>query len=595
MRIDEAFLRGRGGWSRLPLALALAAATGLACGGGDAGGPRETGTLALASGDAQSATVGTALQPYRVLVTDPQGQPRPDVKVSWSVRSGGGTVSAGSSQSDAAGLAEITSTLGPIAGAQVVQASIRGYSGSPVSFASTGTAGPPTGLVKLNGDNQTTSRSQAVLIPPTVLVTDAYGNGVGGVTIAWAVQAGGGSVGAPSSVSGPSGAAAIGWTLGATPGTNLLDATLPGDTTVTFAALAVTAFSVDGGGNNVGERYTSDLWVADGYAYTGTWGFRGAFGNAVKIWQLDPGGAPVLTDSIITPGISTVSDLEVSPDGQWLVFTSEGGANRGIHAYELTSPGVAVSRATLPNSNGLHTGALAVIGGTLYAFAAQDPPGCALKVYDLSAAASGTITVASSTPIPDHYCIHDTFVRDGYAFVFAWDEGLYIFDVGNGSHGGSPANPVQVSKTGSPSNLRFGGETHNGWWFHNPVSGEQKYLFIGEEGPGAVGSSSSGDIHVVDVSDLANPVEVASFHLAGAGTHNFWVDEPNQRLYAAYYNGGVVALDISGVLSGNLSNRIVAQVRPGGNGNTYVWGVMLYHGALYASDMLSGLWQLGLP
>ncbi|MBK6779051.1 MAG: Ig-like domain-containing protein [Gemmatimonadetes bacterium] len=577
------------------LVLGLATIAGLACGGGDTGGPRETGTIAPLSGDAQTATVGTTLQPYRVLVTDPQGQPRADAKVSWSLKSGGGVLAAGSSQTDASGIAEITSTLGTLAGAQAVQASIQGYSGSPVGFASTGTAGPPAGLTKLNGDNQTTSRAQAVLIPPTVLVTDAYGNGVGGVTIGWAVQAGGGSVGAPTSVSGPSGAAAIAWTLGATPGTNLLAATLPGDTTVTFAALGVAAFSVDGGGNNVSDRYTSDLWVADGYAYTGTWGFRGAFGNAVKIWQLDPGGAPVLTDSIITPGISTVSDLEVSPDGQWLVFTSEGGANRGIHAYELTSPGVAVSRAALGNTNGLHTGTLAVIGGTLYAFAAQDPPGCALKIYDLSAAASGTISVASSTTIPDNYCIHDTFVRDGYAFVFAWDEGLYIYDVGNGSHGGSPANPVEISKTGSPSNLKFGGETHNGWWFHNPVSGEQKYLFIGEEGPGAVGSSSSGDIHVVDVSDFAHPVEVASFRLAGAGTHNFWVDEPDQRLYAAYYNGGVVALDISGVLAGNLSNRIVAQVRPGGSGNTYVWGVMLYGGSLYASDMISGLWQLGLP
>jgi hypothetical protein len=238
---------------------------------------------------------------------------------------------------------------------------------------------------------------------------------------------------------------------------------------------------------------------------------------------------------------------------------------------------------------------VAQIGGTLYAFTAKDPPNCALRIYDLSAAASGMITTASSTPIPDNYCIHDTFVRDGYAFVFAWDEGLYIFDVGNGSHGGTPQVPALISHTGSPTSLAFGGETHNGWWFWNPTNGEKKYLFIGEEGPGALGSSSSGDIHVVDVSDLAAPVEVAHYHLAGAGTHNFWIDEPNQRLYAAYYNGGVVALDISGRLAGDLASREIARVRPGGNNNTYVWGIMLYNGDLYASDMLSGLWQLGAP
>jgi hypothetical protein len=105
---------------------------------------------------------------------------------------------------------------------------------------------------------------------------------------------------------------------------------------------------------------------------------------------------------------------------------------------------------------------------------------------------------------------------------------------------------------------------------------------------------SSGDIHVVDVSDLRRPVEVASFHLDGAGTHNFWMDEPSQVLYAAYYNGGVVALDVSGTLQGDLSHRLLAEIRPGGDGNTYSWGVQLAGGSLYAIDMLSGLWQLGV-
>jgi hypothetical protein len=367
---------------------------------------------------------------------------------------------------------------------------------------------------------------------------------------------------------------------------------------VTFHATATGLFTVLGGGNNVTERYTSDLWVADGYGYSGTWGFRGVQGNAVKIWKLDGSGAPVLTDSIITPASGTISDVQVSDDGHWLVFTAEGGGaggNPGIHVYELTSPGHPVFRAKTVVPNGLHTGTLATIGGKLYAFTAKDPGNCALQIYDLSAAGSGTITLASGTPIPDHYCIHDTFVRDGYAFVFAWDEGLYVFDVGNGSHGGSPAAPALISHTGSQASPAFGGQTHNGWWFWNPTNGEKKYLFIGEEGPGTVGGSSSGDIHVVDVSDFNHPVEVASYNLPGAGTHNFWIDEPAQRLYAAYYNGGVVALDISGTLSGNLASREIARIKPGGNGATYVWGVMLYAGSLYASDMISGVWQLGLP
>jgi hypothetical protein len=96
----------------------------------------------------------------------------------------------------------------------------------------------------------------------------------------------------------------------------------------------------------------------------------------------------------------------------------------------------------------------------------------------------------------------------------------------------------------------------------------------------------------VDVSDLSHPAEVAFFHINGAGTHNFWMDEQKQILYAAYYNAGVIALDVSGTLSGNLSNRLLSKIQPGGPGNTFTWGVQLANGSLYAIDMLSGFWQL---
>ena len=151
--------------------------------------------------------------------------------------------------------------------------------------------------------------------------------------------------------------------------------------------------------------------------------------------------------------------------------------------------------------------------------------------------------LVASVPIPANYGIHDTFIRDGLAFVCAWNTGIMIFDVGNGVAGGSPANPKLISTYAT-----VGGQAHNAWWFWNPHTSEKKYLFVGQEGPASGLSSSSGDIHVVDVSDLAHPSEVASFHLDGAGTHNFWMDEDAQILYAAYYNQGVVALDVSGTL-----------------------------------------------
>lgn len=194
------------------------------------------------------------------------------------------------------------------------------------------------------------------------------------------------------------------------------------------------------------------------------------------------------------------------------------------------------------------------------------------------------------------YGIHDTYVRDGLAFVSAWNQGMLIYDVGNGIRGGSPGSPELVSRTVVGGIDQCGGDarTHNSWWFHNPATGEARYLFVGQEGPGTVGKTSSGDIFVLDVSDLADPVLVSSYHLDGAGTHNFWVDEANQVLYAAYYNGGVVAIDVSGTLPTDLAEREIDRILPGGDVNTYTWGVMLHEGSLYAADMESGLYQLRL-
>jgi hypothetical protein len=55
-----------------------------------------------------------------------------------------------------------------------------------------------------------------------------------------------------------------------------------------------------------------------------------------------------------------------------------------------------------------------------------------------------------------------------------------------------------------------------------------------------------------------------------------------------------VAIDVSGTLPGDISTRLIARMQPGGPGNTSTWGVQLANGALYASDMVSGVWELEL-
>ncbi|MEX0980297.1 MAG: hypothetical protein WDZ89_04330, partial [Gemmatimonadota bacterium] len=197
----------------------------------------------------------------------------------------------------------------------------------------------------------------------------------------------------------------------------------------------------------------------------------------------------------------------------------------------------------------------------------------------------------ASVPIPANYGIHDMFVRDGIVFVSAWNTGVIVLDIG-GAGGGTPAAPRELSRL-APSGGDVSGRIHNAWWFHNPNTAERRYLFLGQEGPGVIGENASGDLIVFDVSDLSGPVQVARYTLPGAGAHNFWMDEEEELLFAAFYNGGVVALDVSGTLPEDLAEREVDRVRPGGD-STYTWGVQLHRGSLYAADMLSGFHQLRL-
>jgi hypothetical protein len=56
--------------------------------------------------------------------------------------------------------------------------------------------------------------------------------------------------------------------------------------------------------------------------------------------------------------------------------------------------------------------------------------------------------------------------------------------------------------------------------------------------------------HVMDISDIRHPREVAQYEVPEGGSHNFWA--ANDMLYEGYYSGGARVLDISGELRGDL-------------------------------------------
>ena len=94
--------------------------------------------LAVLSGNAQTATEGEALPIPAAVRVSRDGSGVSGVSVAWAVTSGGGSVAPASSTTDSDGVASTTWTLGPTAGANALQASSSGATGSP-SFTATGT------------------------------------------------------------------------------------------------------------------------------------------------------------------------------------------------------------------------------------------------------------------------------------------------------------------------------------------------------------------------------------------------------------------------------------------------------------------------
>lgn len=113
------------------------------CGGGDSGGPNGGGNnpvmaKAGASGDAQSAALGTVLaSPLRVIITQ-DGNPLSGRTVTWAV-SPAGSANPASSTSGADGTAQTLVTLPLIGGAVSITATSAGVTGSPLTFTATAT------------------------------------------------------------------------------------------------------------------------------------------------------------------------------------------------------------------------------------------------------------------------------------------------------------------------------------------------------------------------------------------------------------------------------------------------------------------------
>jgi len=336
---------------------------------------------------------------------------------------------------------------------------------------------------------------------------------------------------------------------------------------------------------------TSDLWVFEGrdgrdYAYTGTMPTNG--GQRMYAWDVTDPENVILTDSVQIDA-RRVNDVKVNGDASWAIITGENSSNRqnGIVVLDLEDPAhpQIIAQTTENMTAGIHN---VWINGDI--------------VYTVNDGTEAVDIIDMSDPYNPRYLgawelrpgdtsknLHDVWADGRYAYLSYWDDGLVILDIGAGTHGGTATEPTFVSS------ISYGmGNTHVAWR-------EGKYVFVGDEifGCEACVNGPRGYIHVIDVSDIDNPVDVARYEVPEAGTHNIWVE--NGILYVAYYQGGLRIVDVSGDLRGDLyrqGREIGWYHTAGGEGEAIVpnapmaWGPQPFKGSIFVSDNNSGLWVL---
>jgi hypothetical protein len=358
------------------------------------------------------------------------------------------------------------------------------------------------------------------------------------------------------------------------------------------------------------DEQFAEEWIWDHYAYLS------GISDKVFVYDIADPAHPVSADPLKVDA-RIINDVSVTADGKIGVITREGASSRknGIVFLDTSDPmhPKVLSEYTATVTGGVHSAYV----NSHYVYLTDDATG-SLRVIDFADVKNprevARWQVESSgqmqTVLPEGEGVstagrylHDVQVIDGLAYLAYWRDGVVILDVGNGIKGGSPEHPQFVST------YRFNyDELYGAGWLSgaHAVYRYKNYLFVGDEVFPAVFSLASheripvrGIAHVLDVTDITKPREVATYSVPEAGSHNIWVFD--DVMYVGYYNGGARVLDVSGELRGELYNqgREIARYWSGDSKGyrpnlPFAWGAYPYKGVIYVNDVHSGLTAIKL-
>jgi len=545
-----------------------------------------------------SLFVGTTLG-HEVSATHADGSPRPDPAINWS-----------SSDEAIAVVDAFGNVSGVSTGSATITASFEGRASS-LDYA---VAALPNVTVTLGGGPDEARTGDVIHFD--AVVRDAAGNRRDDIPIAWShsYTATAGMLGIPATGQ----IRSDGSYVADVPGVHTVTATAGGRSARhSFLAMerdVVQELEVVGHGLEDWYR-TTDLWIFEGvdgrdYAITGS----KISGGFAFFYDVTNPAAITKIDSIQVDA-RTVNDVKASPDGRYAVLSREGSTNRrdGLIILDMADPTHPVVAANY--SDGITGGVHNMFAENDYLYALSD--GDKYVIIDMTDIYNPRYV--SEYNHPDSR-LHDVWVHAGLAYSSEWGTGVVVVDVGDGRWGGSIEKPVFVTSYATPS-----GRTHATFPYFQESTGKT-YLFLGDEimnrrglawagyprsmgsyqsqydpetGTGGIPLVTRGYIQIVDFTDPENPEMVARYEVPEYGTHNMWVED--DKLYQAYYEGGLRVVDISGELMGNLYTQgreiaVFKSASPVGYtpNATMVWGTQPYKGHVYFSDTNSGLWSVKL-
>jgi uncharacterized protein YhjY with autotransporter beta-barrel domain len=312
-------------------------------------------TLQIVSGDGQTgATASAAGAPLIVALTS-GSTPVPNQTVNWSIASGQAMLSAATTQTDSNGQTSINFTFGASAGPLTIQAS---SASSQVTFAATAFTPATTAL---SGNNQTGMAGAALqaFVVQISAPSGSSGASLGQIPVTWTVLQGGGTLAAAQTLTDASGRSSNTLTLGSTPGTNVVQATVAGSGSVTFTATATngvpsgaTLSIVSGSGQALVPLTPSQPMVVkladpSGQPLSGIdiqWSVSGSSGTLANVsTPTDANGQAQNQLTVVLPGSYTVTAQVANAPG--IAAVTFGFNNAVANLSGLTPPEIAVAHA----------------------------------------------------------------------------------------------------------------------------------------------------------------------------------------------------------------------------------------------------------